>query len=106
MWKPYMSDFLVLGTQDWYDIKYDEEVNINFIFKHIEKEVYTVIFDKIVFHLNSVDSRYIFDACSVHFMRLVALSPKDRAVIKAVPLFKWENPYIKITTPLHVLGEW
>ena len=63
---------------------------------------YTVIFCKIVSHVNSVD-RYIFDTCIVHFIISVAL-PKDIAVIVAVPLFQWENPYTKITTTLHTLG--
>ena len=66
--------------------------------------VYTVIFCKIVLHVNSVDSRYIFDTCIVHLIISVALLPKDIAVIVAVPLFQWQNPYTKITTPLHTLG--
>ena len=65
---------------------------------------YTVIFCKIVLHVNSVNSRYIFDTCIVHLIISVALLPKDIAVIVAVPLFQWENPYTKITTPLHALG--
>ena len=64
--------------------------------------VYTVIFCKIVLHVNSVDSRYIFDTCCVHLIISVALIRKDIAA--AVPLFQWENPYTKITTPLHALG--
>ena len=53
--------------------------------------VYTVIFCKIVLHVNSVDSRYIFDACCVHLIISVALLRKDIAVIAvivAVPLFQ------------------
>ena len=65
---------------------------------------YIVIFCKIVLHVNSVDSRCIFDTCIVHLIISVALLPKDIAVIVAVPLFQWENLYPKITTPLHTLG--
>ena len=63
-----------------------------------------MIFCKIVLHLNSIDSRYIFDTCCVHLIISVALLCKDIAVIVAVPLFQWENAYTKITTPLHTLG--
>ena len=63
--------------------------------------IHAVIFCKIVLHVNSVDSRYIFETCCVHLIISVA---KDIAVIVAVPLFQWENPYTKITTPLHALG--
>ena len=63
--------------------------------------IYTVIFCKLVSHVNS---RYIFDTCSVHFIISVALLLKDISVIVAVSLFQWENPYTKITTPLHALG--
>ena len=66
--------------------------------------IYTVLFGKIVLSVNSIESRYIFNTCSVHLIISVALSPKDIAVIVAVPLFQWENPYTKITTPLHALG--
>ena len=68
--------------------------------------VYTMIFCKIVLHVNSVDSRYIklFDTCCVHLIISVALLHKDIVVIVVVPLFQWENPYTKITTPLHALG--
>ena len=45
-----------------------------------------------------------FDTCCVHLIISVALLRKDTAVIVAVPLFQWENPYTKITTPLHALG--
>ena len=41
--------------------------------------VYTVIFCKIVLHLNSIDSRYIFDTCCVHLIISVALLCKDIA---------------------------
>ena len=51
-----------------------------------------------------VDSRFIFDTCSVHFMLFVGLLPKDMAVIVAVPLFQWESACTKITTSLHILG--
>ena len=54
--------------------------------------------------MNSVDSRYMFDTCCVHLIISVALLCKDIAVNVAVPLFQWENPYTKITTPLHALG--
>ena len=66
-----------------------------------------MIFGKIVLNVNSVDSRYIINTCSVHLIISVALLPKDIAVIYyvvAVLLFQWENPYTKITTPLHALG--
>ena len=67
--------------------------------------IYTVIFCKIVLHVNIVDSRYLFDTCCVHLIISVALLRyKDIAVIVAVPLFQWENPYTKITIPLHTLG--
>ena len=42
--------------------------------------------------------------CCVHLIISVALLCKDIAVIVAVPLFQWDNPYTKITTPLHALG--
>ena len=64
----------------------------------------TVIFGKIELHVNSVDSRFIVDTCSVHFMLFVALLPKDMAVKVVVPLFQWESTYIKITISLHVLS--
>ena len=54
--------------------------------------------------MNCVDSRFIFDTCSVHFMLFVGLLPKYMAVIVAVPLFQWESVYTKITTSLHILG--
>ena len=66
--------------------------------------VYTVMFCKIVLHLNSIDSRYIFGTCCAHLIISVALLCKDIVAIVAVPLFQWENPYTKITTPLHTLG--
>ena len=59
--------------------------------------------------MNSVDSRYIFDTCCVHLIISVALLCKDIAVIVVVPLFQWENPYTKITTPSYAFGhkqEW
>ena len=45
--------------------------------------VYTVIFCNIVLHVNSVDSRYIFDTCCVHLSTSVALLRKDIAVIRS-----------------------
>ena len=41
------------------------------------------MFGKIEFHVNCVDSRFIFDTCSVHFMLFVGLLPKDMAVIRS-----------------------
>ena len=42
----------------------------------------TVMFGKIELHVNCVDSRFIFDTCSVHFIFFVELLPNDIAVIQ------------------------
>ena len=54
-----------------------------------------MIFGKIVLHVNSVDSRYIFNTYSVHLIISVALIPKDIAVIVTVPLSMGEPVHKK-----------